>query len=270
MVVEQTPGGPPSGRHARHNADIWTRGDFVGDYRSRELRPVESQILESHGAALSGRLLELGCGAGRLTGHLIDHARSVHGIDLSPAMVAYCRRTYPLGTFTEGDLRDLSAFKPQSLDVVLAPYNVLDVLDDGERRGVLDEIRRLLGSGGLLILSSHNRAYAPLISRPGRVQLSGPRTFARSLIGRRRRIRNHRRLLALQRNEPGYALLNDEAHDFALLHYYISPDAQALQLHEHGFELLEYLDLDGRRLTAGENAARCPELHYVARRMPAG
>ena len=81
-----------------------------------------------------------------------------------------------------------------------------------------------------------------------------------------RRLRNRRRLRRLQRDEEGYAIVNDEAHDFSVLHYYISRDAQGRQFMEQGFELMECLDLDGRQVRVGVTAARCPELHYVARR----
>ena len=146
---------------ARLNAELWARGDFVEFYATRDLRPVEATLLDRYRDALAGRVLELGCGAGRLTGHLCELAQIVHGVDISPAMVAYCRQTYPRGTFSEGDLRDLSRFESGSFDVVVAPFNVLDVLGDAERRRVLKEIRRILDSGGLLIMSSHNRGYAP-------------------------------------------------------------------------------------------------------------
>lgn len=181
-------------------------------------------------------------------------------------MVDHCRSAYPQASFSVGDLRDLSCFDRASFDAVLAPFNVLDVLDDRERRDVLDEIGRVLSPGGLLVMSSHNLAYAPLIERASRIERSSLRAFVQSLAHLPRRLRNHRMLAPLQRREPGYSILNDEAHDYALLHYYISPDAQARQLQEHGFALLECLELSGRTLDAGETAARCPELHYVARR----
>ena len=92
------------------NAEQWSGGDFVELYASRSLRPVETILIDRYRPALSGRVLELGCGAGRLTGHLIEVARAVEGIDLSPAMIAYCRQTYPRATFRVGDLQDLSAF----------------------------------------------------------------------------------------------------------------------------------------------------------------
>ncbi len=250
---------------AHLNAEFWERGDYLEFYANRSLRPVEGVLLERFGEALAGSVLELGCGAGRLTGHLSEVARVVHGVDISPAMVAYCLQAYPGATFTVGDLRDLSAFEKGSYDAVVAPFNVLDVLDDSERGSVLDEIRRLLVEGGLLIMSSHNRDHEPRIGSRVRLLIGAPRHPLQSLRRLPGRLRNRRRLAPLQRTEEGYAIVNDEAHDFSVLHYYIARDAQERQFAEHGFELLECLDLDGRSVAAGGTAVHCPELHYVAR-----
>jgi len=252
---------------ARLNAEMWARGDFVDFYATRKLRPVEAMLLDRYREALAGRVLELGCGAGRLTGHLCELAQVVHGVDLSPVMVAYCQQTYPQATFSEGDLRDLSQCGSGSFDAIVAPFNVLDVLGDAERRRVFSEVRRILDSGGLLIMSSHNRRYTPRIGTTIRLYVVDPRRPAASIRSLSRRLRNRRRLRPLQRAENDYAILNDEAHDFSVLHYYISRDAQERQLTESGFELLECRDLNGRLVQVGEVAARCPELHYVARRL---
>jgi len=253
---------------ARTNAEVWAGEDFVDFYASRELRPVETTLLTRHRDALAGRVLELGCGAGRLTGHLIELADSVHGLDLSPAMVRYCRRTYPGATFSEGDLCDLSRFGPGSFDAVLAPFNVLDVLGDEERRVVLQEIHRVLVAGGVLIFSSHNRDHAPRGGAGIRVLLGSPRRPGESIRNLPRRVRNRRALRPLERSEAAYSIRNDQAHDFSLLHYYISRDAQERQLGELGFELVECRDLDGGLVPEHALAARCPELHYLARALP--
>jgi len=255
---------------ARLNAEQWARGEFVDLYAISSLRPVEAVLIDRYREALAGRVLELGSGAGRLTGHLSKVAREVHGVDLSPAMVAYCQQTYPQATFSVGDLRDLSRFENGAYDVVAAPFNVLDVLGDAERRRVLSDIRRLLAVEGLLIMSSHNRGYALRLATTMRLWIrlwvGSPRRPMTSLRNLRRRFGNRRRLRPLQRVEEGYAVLNDEAHEFSVLHYYISRDAQERQLTDTGYELLECLDLDGRTVKPGETAPHCSELHYVARR----
>jgi SAM-dependent methyltransferase len=228
-------------------------------------------LLVRYRDALAGRLLELGCGAGRLTGYLVDLGAEVHGIDLSPTMVEHCRRTYPQADFAVGDLRDLSAYGTGSFDAVVAAYNVIDVLDDADRRHVLAEIRRILVDGGLLVMSTHNRAYAPRVRGPLRpVRGVGTLRLVRGLALAPWRQRRRRRLLHLQRNERDYAILNDSAHGYRMLHYYIDRESQARQLAEAGFELLDCLDGDGRPVPAGEPAATYPDLHYAARAVARG
>jgi SAM-dependent methyltransferase len=250
---------------ARLNATRWSRGDFVREYANRTLRPAEVVVLARHHDGLSGRLLELGCGAGRLTGYLAELAASVEAIDVSPRMVDHVRRTYPSVDSRVGDLRDLSGLGDDSYDAVVAPFSVLDVLDDPERRRVLDEVHRILVPGGTFVLSSHNRAFARRLRKPSWVLARTPGGVAVKLLRFPRRQRNHRRLVPLERSEPGYAVINDDAHDFQLLHYYIGRDAQAQQLSEHGFALVECLDLEGHRVGAGETGEDSVELHYVAR-----
>jgi SAM-dependent methyltransferase len=215
-------------------------------------------------------VLELGCGAGRLTGYLSEIAQIAHGIDISPEMVAYCRQAYPAATFSQGDLRDVGAMGRASFDAVFATFNVLDVLSDDERGQVLESIHNVLPAGGLLIMSSHNLAYAPHIGDALHVRYQGLVGTAYHLLQIPRWRRNRRRLLPLERVEPGYSILNDISHDFLALHYYIAPEEQRLQLEEHGFDLIECLDLDGRRLEPGMTAPECPELQYVARRRADG
>jgi hypothetical protein len=71
-------------------------------------------------------------------------------------------------------------------------------------------------------------------------------------------------LAILQTRGPDYAIINDTAHDYALLHYYIRRDDQARQLAETGYELLECLDADGCPVGPGVPHPD-PWLHYVAR-----
>ncbi|MEA2144234.1 MAG: hypothetical protein QOI64_2664 [Solirubrobacteraceae bacterium] len=249
---------------------MWSRTDLVKNYATRKLRPVEVMLLVRYREALSGRVLELGCGAGRLTGYLAELASATHGVDISPAMVEYCRRAYPRATFSVCDLRDISAFEPDAFDVIVATDDVIDVLGDAERRAVLDGVHRVLAPDGLLMMSTHNRDYAPRVRDPLRLRHRGPLRAAVTLARLPRWTRNRRRQLPFEHHEPGYAVLNDVSHDFSALHYYIWRDAQELQLGEHGFALMECLDLDGHAVDSDHAAPGCPELHYVARPAQAG
>jgi SAM-dependent methyltransferase len=248
------------------NDALWSTADLVRDYSGRTLRPAEVMLLVKYREALGGRALELGCGGGRLSGYLVDLSPDFHGLDISPLMVAHCQRAYPTGHFEVGDLRELPAYPQTEFDLVFASYNVLDVLDDPQRRRVLADINAMLTEGGLLIMSSHNLAFAPSIPKPTSVRAPDPLRGLRELLRVPRRVRNHRRLRKLELIADDHAILIDDAHDFAILHYYIGRDTQERQLASLGFELIDCLDLDGRTVLSGEEAAHAPELHYVARR----
>ncbi|MCW2958675.1 MAG: class SAM-dependent methyltransferase [Solirubrobacterales bacterium] len=254
---------------AQVNRAAWRRPRLVAGYAHRRLLAPEAAILERHRDGLAGRVLELGSGAGRLTGHLIDVAQAVHGLDLMPEMVAHCRAAYPAATFEVGDLRDLSRFRDRAFDAVVAADNVLDVLDDQDRRDVLDQLHRILRQNGLLVMSSHNLAAAPQIPPPTHVRSPSRGQTVGNLVRLPLRLYNRRRLQPLEHRDTDHAVLNDVAHDYSLLHYYIGRDAQERQFADHGFVLIDCLDRDGAPVPPGARAPDSHWLHYVCRTVSA-
>jgi SAM-dependent methyltransferase len=248
-------------------------------------------LLISYRDRFAGRVLEIGCGGGRLLGYLVKVARPAEGIDISPSMVQYCATAFPEAHVRQGDLRALSASVEGSFDVVLASDNILDILDDAERRRVLLEIReRHLAPGGLLVFSTHNLAHvdAPqpspagnggrtgVADRGGRTGVAdralalvrksldtAPATAVRGVARRRREAVNRRRLRRFQYRAGDHAVINDVAHEYGLLHYYIRRDDQQRQLEQLGYQLLECLELDGDSVPAGHDGIG-PSLYYVA------
>jgi SAM-dependent methyltransferase len=271
----------PSGAQSRSNADHWRGGTHVDAYAHRTLRPAEVLMFVRYREALSGRVLDVGCGAGRLLGYLVALGGEVHGVDISPAMVAHCQRAYPEAGVRVGDLGAIGAGTEGVFDAIMALDSVIDVFDDGERRRVLRDLKALLAPDGLLIFSSHNLARADAPAAPshpgpgGRLRRRARQVLSKPLVdlgaAARRvprdaltRARNRRRLAPLEYRGGDYAIINDLAHNYALLHYYIGRDAQARQLTELGFELVDCLDSDGHAVAAGE-PGNGPWLFYVAR-----
>jgi SAM-dependent methyltransferase len=255
------------------NEQLWAR-DHVARYANRSLQPAEVVLLARYHAALSGRVLEAGCGAGRILGYLVALGGEVHGVDTSARMLEYCRHTYPEALLAQGDLRALPGIVKAPFDAIVAADNLLDVVDPDERRAVLGDIRSLLASDGVLIFSSHNLAsVAPGSERPssGRVERllrklvnMSPAQLASAATHWPRRIRNRRRLASLQRRSAEYAILNDSEGDYGALHYYVRRDAQERQLGDAGFTLLECLDHQARLVRPGtDGCGSC--LYYVAR-----
>jgi SAM-dependent methyltransferase len=248
------------------NDRLWARRDLVKSYASRALRPAEVVALVRYRDEFTGRVLDLGCGAGRLTGYLATLAREAVGMDVSPVMIEHCRRAYPDARFDLGDIRDLTGYADESFDGVFAVGNLFDVLDDTERRRVVRDVRRILRPGGLLLFSSHNLDNEPHLRRPTQLRMRDPARFALDVLRLPRGLVNHLRVRKFERHEGDHAYLNDISHDYMALHYYIGRDAQDKQLSETGLELLEALDPEGHTVHAGESAATSPALHYVARR----
>lgn len=245
----------------------WASGDLLRRYRGRNLRPAEEALFAHQAQRLGGRVLELGCGGGRLTGHLVAIGATVHGVDIAAKMVAYCERTYPLATFSRGELRDAGSWGQGPWDALVAGWALIDVLSDEERATFFADAHRALAPGGLLIFSSHNLACAHLMRGPLRsLRVENPVSFASQLLRLPRSYLNHRRLTRWQRFEPDYAILNGAAHDFSLLHYHITRDGQERQLARHGFELIECSDMAGLPVGPGEEAVASHELHYAALR----
>lgn len=249
----------------RINPAYWTRGEDVAFYDNRVLRPVEVVLLVQHRDALRGRVLELGSGAGRLTGYLAEVATELHATDVSQAMLDRCLANVPAAIGHLTDLRDLRGFADASFEAIVAPYNVIDVLADADRHALFDELARLLVPAGLLVFSTHNRAAAGDLRPPWQLRSRSLRALVRELAALPRAARNHRRLRGFESDAADHAIRNDSGHAYALLHYYIDRDAQERQLAAHGFTLLECRDLDGRTVAVGDRAAHCHELHYVAR-----
>lgn len=265
-------------RQAEINSRVWRTLNDVAEFANRTLRPVEIVLLLRYRRALSGRVLEAGCGAGRVLGYLVALGGEVHGIDVSSAMVDYCARTYPQAAVRLGDLAALAESVSGPFDAVIVPDNTLDIFDDAQRRRVLGDIRGLLAPGGILIFSSHNLDHAdgkpeatgpaPGGGRPGATLAAvaglSPERAVRALARLPKRVRNRRALLPLQQRATDHAILNDSEQDYGVLHYYIGRDAQEHQLSSVGFELVECLDVEGRPVARGATGYG-PWLHYVAR-----
>lgn len=103
------------------------------------------------GAGGRARVVEVGCGPGRITAHLGSLGLEASGIDLSPGMVAEARRRHPGIAFEVGSMTSLEV-PAGSLDGLVAWYSVIHV-PPSRHRGVYAGFHRALGCGGLLLLA---------------------------------------------------------------------------------------------------------------------
>jgi hypothetical protein len=64
-----------------------------------------------------------------------------------------------------------------------------------------------------------------------------------------------------------YAIINDVAHNYAMLTYYIDKVLQVLQLEDVGFETIEMYDTYGNMLNLDSDDKDSAWIYYVARKV---
>jgi ubiquinone/menaquinone biosynthesis C-methylase UbiE len=156
--------------------DLWAGTYDVDPNRTRELA---GEVLRHHDLSLAGRsVVEIGCGTGRNTLWLAEHAENVLALDLSEGMLrqAKARVRSPSVRFVQHDIRSAWPAADGSADVVIAML----VLEHVERlEPVLDEAARVLRrAGDLFICELH-----PMRQMLGRqAQFTNPRTGERERV----------------------------------------------------------------------------------------
>ena len=115
-----------------------------------------SDVVERIQAALgdhgSGRVLDLACGPGLLASALASRARSLVGVDLTPAMLDRARERLAGAANVEVRLGEAESI-PADDDAFDAVVTRLSVHHFREPARVLAEVRRVLAPGGALVLA---------------------------------------------------------------------------------------------------------------------
>jgi SAM-dependent methyltransferase len=105
------------------------------------------------------RILELGCGTGRVLVPLTEKSAYILGVDVSEAMLSVCRqklaeRGFPTykAEVQQGDITDLELGK--RFDLIIAPFRVFQTLEtDREVSGFFKTIRSHITEEGTAILN---------------------------------------------------------------------------------------------------------------------
>ena len=99
------------------------------------------------------QVIDVGCGAGRMSSYLSHAGLNVSGVDLSPQMVRVAQRLHPELLFDVGELTDLPA-ADAAADGILAWYSIIHSPPTA-LPGIAREFWRALRPGGSALIAFH-------------------------------------------------------------------------------------------------------------------
>jgi len=246
------------------NKQAYSATGVVDWYRDFDflLKPEEVLLQKIRPEIENKKLLDIGIGSGRTTKHLLEISSDYTGIDYISECAEVAQKKFPQARILCADARDLSRFADGEFDFVLFSFNAIDYMTDEDRMRSLREIHRVLKPDCYFMFSTHNRNYKNFGKMPwqeGRYDLGHLKSCAYTLL----HLPKHWRMKKHEVRTDRYAIVNDFAHGFSLLAYYISLDEQVKQLCEAGFINVEAYDMEGKRI---EKDAEFPWIYYLARR----
>ena len=101
------------------------------------------------------RILDAGCGPGRVGARLHDLGHDVVGIDIDPALIAAAEEDHPGPRWVVGDLAvvDLGSVGVEpGFDVIVSAGNVMTFVEASARRAVLTNLAGMLADDGRLVV----------------------------------------------------------------------------------------------------------------------
>jgi SAM-dependent methyltransferase len=137
----------------------WTSaaGDAAGEGYAARFDALAASGTDVHGEAAlveslvpaGARVLDAGCGTGRVAIRLAEHGRVTVGVDLDPSMLAVARDRAPDLPWVEADLSTFDL--GETFDLVLAAGNVVPLVAEGTESATVARLAAHVVAGGLLV-----------------------------------------------------------------------------------------------------------------------
>ena len=166
----------PEQKSVRAAYASWAESYDTNDNRTRDLDAV---ILRQHELDIAGRdVLEIGCGTGKNTQWLAEHASSVVGLDLSPEMLTRARTRVSSENvqFIEHDIQRTWPIPDESVNAVVGNL-VLEHISNIQI--IFHEAQRVLRPNGTLFICELH---------PFRQRLGGQAQFTDTKSGHRLKV----------------------------------------------------------------------------------
>lgn len=145
--------------HAAGYAARWKRLAAAGQDLDGEARLIDAMVPRG------SRILDAGCGTGRVGGRLARAGHEVVGVDLDADLIEVARSEQPRGRWEVGNLAELDLVdghgEREQFDLEVCAGNVLTFLAGAERRPALTALAAHLAPEGRLVVGfGLDRGYA--------------------------------------------------------------------------------------------------------------
>ncbi|NUL45960.1 class I SAM-dependent methyltransferase [Cellulosimicrobium funkei] len=138
--------------HSRRYAERWRRLASEGMDLDGEARLIDAV------ASRGSRILDAGCGTGRVGGYLARCGHQVTGVDLDEHLIEVANEDHPEADWYVADLESLDAHalatlgETEPFDLVFSAGNVFGFLSPTSRGDVLRHLHGLLRDGGRAVI----------------------------------------------------------------------------------------------------------------------
>jgi SAM-dependent methyltransferase len=131
----------------------------------REAAGAIHEALAASGVAISQqtKVLDFGCGCGRVARHWPDFPGEFWGTDANEDLVEWCRGHLHFGTFIENGAEPPLPVSDDVFDAVYA-ISVFTHLTEAAQSAWIAELARVVRPGGKVIFTTHGDAYAGALS----------------------------------------------------------------------------------------------------------
>ncbi|GGN76657.1 hypothetical protein GCM10010112_49020 [Actinoplanes lobatus] len=130
--------------HSRWYIDRFRAMAARGDDLAGEARMIDAMVPRG------SRILDAGCGTGRVGGHLAASGHDVTGVDLDPELIAEAQAQHPGPRWQVGDLSELDL--PDRYDVIVCAGNVMTFAGPSTRVEILRRFSAHLADGGRAVI----------------------------------------------------------------------------------------------------------------------
>lgn len=131
--------------HSENYAQRWKNFLVEGKDINGEARFVDAM------APRGARILDAGCGTGRVGGVLAELGHHVTGVDIDETLIGHAQHDFPECDWHVGDLAE-GAVPTGPYDIIVSAGNVMTFLAPAGRVPALTALREQLADGGRLVI----------------------------------------------------------------------------------------------------------------------